>query len=367
MTATRHLPRLPPGLILDAFAGDATFAKTAQKAGFKVLAFDLNPKRVQFAVQPLDITKPDEMQVLKEAISENHVRISLLQLTVPLLAAFFSATHGPKDFADSLTRAIVEVVSYAIALEVPVAILHPSSSTFWSDASVLRLLQHKQSFKVCFHQCMHGGTQDRLATWWSTSSWISPLAVRCSRDHKHRSHNHLDPVWPMLMWHRAVELLSNAVLGVAAPAPLYGPAPSTLRPALGKQSKKARPLVSEFARYDAWALPLESSSGIELLLGCYPKGAKVVRRKLVSWGSVRVCVCPQASLDNLQSVLTHRWSWALKSEAPIITGQPDDAHLSMVCGMFEPLNFVETAEIVWVGIPREPEDFFSKSIPRFLS
>ena len=42
----------PEGLILDAFAGDATFAKTAQKAGFKVLAFDLNPKRVQFAVQP---------------------------------------------------------------------------------------------------------------------------------------------------------------------------------------------------------------------------------------------------------------------------------------------------------------------------
>ena len=88
------------------------------------------------------------------------MRISLLQLTVPLLAAFFSATHGSKDFADSLTRAIVEVVSYDIALEVPVAILHPSCSTFWSDASVLRLLQHKQSFKVCFHQCMHGGTQD---------------------------------------------------------------------------------------------------------------------------------------------------------------------------------------------------------------
>ena len=42
----------PEGLILDAFAGDATFAKTAQKAGFKVLAFDLNPKQVQFAVQP---------------------------------------------------------------------------------------------------------------------------------------------------------------------------------------------------------------------------------------------------------------------------------------------------------------------------
>ena len=352
----------PEGLILDVFAGDATFAKTAQKAGFKVLAFDLKPKRAQFAVQPLDPTKADELQVLKEAISENHARISLLQLTVPLLAAFFSATNGSKDFAESLTRAIVEIVSYAIVLEVPVAILHPSSSSFWSDASVLCLLQHKPSFKACFHQCMHGGTQDRLATWWSTSSWISPLAVRCSGDHKHRSHNPLDPVWPILMWQRAVELLSNAVLGVAAPAPLYGPAPSTLRPALGKQSKKARPLVSEFASYDSWALPLESSSGVELLLGCYPKGAKVVRRKLVSWGSVRVCVCPQASLDKLQSVLTPRWSWALNSEDPIITGQSDDAHVSMVCGMFEPLNFVETAELVWVGIPREPEDFLTKAV-----
>ena len=53
-------------------------------------------------------------------------------------------------------------------------------------------------------------------------------------------------------------------LGVAAPTPLYGPAP---RPALGKQSKKARPLVSEFAHYDSWALPLESSSSVEPLLG----------------------------------------------------------------------------------------------------
>ena len=352
----------PEGLILDVFAGDATFAKTAQKAGFKVLAFDLNPKRVQFAVQPLDITKPDEMQVLKEAISENHARISLLQLTVPLLAAFFSATRGSKDFAASLTQAIVEIVVYAIELEVQVAVLHPSSSNFWSYASVHRLLQRQPSFKVCFHQCMHGGTQDRLDTRWSTSSWISPLAVSCSRDHKHRSHNHLDPVWPVLLWHRAVELLSNTVLGVAAPTPLYSPAPSTLRPALGKQSKKARPLVSEFAHYDSWALPLASSCSLEPLLGCYPKGAKVVRRKLVSWGSVRVCVRPQVPLDMFQAVLTHRWSWALKSEVPIIEGQPDDSHLSMVCGMHEPQNFIETAEIVWVGIPREPEDFLEKAV-----
>ena len=177
-----------------------------------VLAFDLNPKRVQFAVQPLDITKPDEMQVVKEAISENHARISLLQITVPLLAAFFSETRGSKDFAASLTRAIVEIVWYAIELEVHVAILHPSSSNFWPDESVNRLLRHQPSFKVCFHQCMHGGTQDRLATRWSTSAWISPLAVRCSHDHKHRSHIHLDPAWPVLLWHREVELLSNAAL-----------------------------------------------------------------------------------------------------------------------------------------------------------
>ena len=100
------------------------------------------------------------------------------------------------------------------------------------------------------------------------------------------------------------------------------------------------------------------------MLGCYPKGAKakVVRRKLVSWGSVRVCVCPQVLRDKLEVVLTHRWSWALTSEVPIIAGQSDISHLSMVCGMLEPQNYVEAAEVVWVGIPREPEDFFEKAV-----
>ena len=111
-------------------------------------------------------------------------------------------------------------------------------------------------------------------------------------------------------------------------------------------------------------MPLDSSSSVESLLGCYPKGAKakVVRRKLVSWGSVRVCVCPQVLRDKLEVVLTHRWSWALTSEVPIIAGQSDISHLSMVCGMLEPQNYVEAAEVVWVGIPREPEDFLEKAV-----
>ena len=345
------------GLILDVFAGDAVFAKQAQKVGFKVLAFDLNPKRVQFPVQPLDITKSDEMQVLKDVISENRNGLTLVQITLPMLAAFFSSDRGSKEFAASLTEAVVDLSWHAINFSVDVAILHPANSAFWSFDKVSQLVQHLPSLTVQFHQCMHGGPQDRLASWWSTSSWHAALGVRCSRDHAHRSQSHADPTWPALLWTRAVDLLAVATGGSAAPAPLYGPSPTALRPALGKQSKKARPLVSEFARYDAWAVPLDCTA-LEPLISCYPKGAKVVRRKLVPWGSVRVCVCPEVSMAKLQDTLCNKWSWALCSESP----DEPQSQVSPVCGMLEPRNFVETAEIIWLGIPREPDDFLEKAV-----
>ena len=61
---TSAVHALTSGIIIDVFAGDAGFSKTAQSVGYQSLAFDINPKRAQFPIQPLNPTKDEELQIL---------------------------------------------------------------------------------------------------------------------------------------------------------------------------------------------------------------------------------------------------------------------------------------------------------------
>ena len=207
---------------------------------------------------------------------------------------------------------------------------------------------------------MHGGAQDRRAHWWCTTSLFGALSALCAKDHKHFSQPPSSSPWPSLLWLRAVELLNQACSKPTVNASLFGPPGATLRPALGKQSRKAKPLVSEFRAYDAWAVPLRSDPAD--LLNCYPKGARVVRRKLCVWGQVRVCSVPSVDFKVLESRLSEHWMWA--SDPDHFPTSDDKENTTGICGscLKTGHDFEDNIEVVWVGIPREPDDFLAKAV-----
>ena len=251
---TSAMHSVPTGIVLDVFAGDAGFCKAAQKSGYQAIAFDINPQRAQFPIQPLNPTKADEMQILLDLVSEHAASLLVVQRTVPLLGAFFSQDRGSPEFATALAIAVRSLVDHCVSLNVPVAILHPASSSFWEHYAVAVLWSSVSGQWTTFDQCMHGGAQDRRAHWWCTSSLFVALSALRAKDHKHFSQPSSASPWPSLLWLRAVELLNHACSKPTLNVSLFGPPGATLRPAMGKQSRKARPLVSEFRAYDAWAV-----------------------------------------------------------------------------------------------------------------
>ncbi|CAE7816673.1 unnamed protein product [Symbiodinium sp. CCMP2456] len=241
------------GVVLDVFAADAAFCKAAHKAGFHALAFDLKPQRAQFPIQALDITKDDERTVIMDVISEHASTLAMVQFTIPCLSSFFTDVSGSWDFALRLVTSVFIVCQLCHSLGVPFAILHPATSRFWHTPACTTFLDSVGGHWCTFDQCMHGGAQDRRAFWWSSTDVFTRLQATCSKDHKHGAQPKSASQWPHLLWDRAVELLCQRAGFAAYNHTLFGPPGKALRPAMNKQSRKARPLVSEFCAYDAWA------------------------------------------------------------------------------------------------------------------
>ena len=348
------------GVVLDVFAGDAAFCKIAHKAGFRALAFDLKPQRAQFPIQPIDITQVDERLILSEVISEHASTLVMVQFTIPCLSSFFTDATGSWDFAQRLVASIIELCRLCQSVDVPFSILHPATSRFWHMPTCAGFLAEAGGHWTTFDQCMHGGAQDRRAFWWASTDVFRPLQAVCSKDHKHGAQAVTSPQWPHLLWDRATELLLQRSGFAAGLSSLFGPPGRDFRPAMGKQSRKARPLVSEFCAYDAWVVPLRSDSHVQQLLRCYPKGSRVVRRKLVVWGSVRVCALPSVDLGKLSSVLSDSWTWPTHPFKPSESAKTKD--FTEVCGSVRISSPSQSLETIWVGIPREPDDFLQRAV-----
>ena len=100
------------------------------------------------------------------------------------------------------------------------------------------------------------------------------------------------------------------------------------------RGNKLKPLVSEFAKYHTWLFRVDNNeTDVADILQSLPKGAKIVHRKLMKLGDVRVGEVQGKKLRS--DVEQHE--------------------------MIEKISF---------GIPREPEDFVREAVraghPRFL-
>ena len=284
--------------------------------------------------------------------------------------------------ANCLYTFVCRLVRLAKSLGVAVSIENPGNSWMWCLPPFLDLFTEVAGETVYFHACMHGGTRDKLTCFWCTDNRFNKLAAACSKDHRHESWKPRivqgkpvfptasEAAYPVLLCHRMTELIRCAVTALPPQISLFGPAPSHLRLALEKQPRKRRPLVSLYAEYDAWALPIEQHEPLQRLLKCYPKGAKATSRKLCNWGQVRASVCRKIDASKLIPALTSAWTWCVDPDPQEFLPAFDSETSVRVCGVCAPSNFVETCEVVWIGIPHEREAFLALAVkaghPRML-
>jgi hypothetical protein len=195
---------------LELFAGTARVSRAIRRRGERACAIDR-------ADDPaLDLTVPDNVQVVTHAIRNGRVRGLWI---APPCASWSRARHGPplsswcslrsadhplglpglSDRAreivsegNAVMRVVARIVSVAIECEVPVIIENPECSYLWSAPEMLTL-PHKFMFReIKYDACAFGARwrkRTRLWCWGCSSDVTFPSLCHgqslCSYSHKH--------------------------------------------------------------------------------------------------------------------------------------------------------------------------------------
>ena len=278
--------------------------------------------------------------------------------------------------ANQLYRAVGRVVDLALQLGLFAAVENPLNSWAWLCDGLDHLCRRDDCYRLIFDACMHGGDRDKTTLFWCSDSRFQPLALRCSRDHKHASWKprFLDGHWqfpttqdaayPWLLCERMLYILATdfPTLSSTSQQPR-----ACEQVALQRQPRYARPLVSCYQAADCWAVPVRSTQAATPLLQCYPKGARVTQRKLVPWGVVRVCASSaydKFDKEGAAKLLGTTARIADRDQRESASAlQEDKNEVCEVVGMVCDDNpCAAQAEILTIGIPREPEDFVRAAI-----
>ena len=395
----------PTWLCIEVFAGSARLSQALQDSQFSAIAVDHKDKSGH-PILRLDLTNPAEAQILLDLIRE-HARIiryihlappcgtcsaarskpiaSFERAGVPSPAPLRSLDHilgfphlSGTDLlrtshANKLYEVTAQILLLADSLHIAVSLENPSNSLFWSIPCIASALASIKGFDVHFAHCMHGGRRDKKTCWWSNRPWFAALEAPCSRDHPHSSWaprlvagkpvfpTAEEAAYPHLLCKRVACLVLQRGGPLEVPKALHGPSSAITRLVWEKPSRRFLSLVPEYTQFDMWAVPLEQQSRAAQILKCYPKGARVCDRRLCRWGEVRACIPPRVPFKVLRHQLGPSWSWCQLAEG--LASQPvEDGDVSVVCGMCSPSNFVETAEILVIGVPRSPEVFLQEAV-----
>ncbi|CAE7700800.1 unnamed protein product [Symbiodinium sp. CCMP2592] len=388
-------PQRATPLVIEVFAGTARLSTACQKLGFRTLAIDKSTARGRFPIQRLDLTDADDLCILLDIIRLEAANIVWIHCAPPcgnasaarsrpipeLTAAGvrvpqpLRSTSEPQGLstltgadlervkkANMLYRAVGQIADLARQLNIFVTVENPRNSLAWLCDGLDELFRSPHH-TVVYDACMHGGTRDKTTLLWCSADWFQPLALRCSRDHQHASWKpRLQPhatsfptadeaAYPVLLCERMAHIIAARAGGLALAAPDPRPFSQVY---LQRQPRFARPLVACYSGRDDWAIPVRSDDLTSTLLACYPKGARIIQRKLVSLGMVRVCVpskCTGIDLSSLHSKYPQREDHLKHDETVAITG---------FVAADDPCS--EHAEIVSVGIPKEPCDFVADAV-----
>ena len=200
------------------------------------------------------------------------------------------------------------LILFAAKLDICVVVENPSNSLYWKTSFAKRFLDTLNGCTTDFHNCCHGGTRDKLTTFWCNKDWMQPLHMFCDGKHAHQSWRPRiqdgalvfptaeDAAYPWLLCTRIVNLALDKAKCLGAI--LY----STLEEQMSDKdfslmnryifealprSTKLRPLVPEFSHYSYVVTPAQHVDHCSAVLKSFPKGSKILSRRLWTWGVFR--------------------------------------------------------------------------------
>ncbi|CAE7215287.1 unnamed protein product [Symbiodinium sp. CCMP2592] len=355
-------PQRATPLVIEVFAGTARLSTACQKLGFRTLAIDKSTARGRFPIQRLDLTDADDLCILLDIIRLEAANIVWIHCAPPCGTASAArsrpipeltaagvrvpqplrSTSEPQGLstltgadlervqkANMLYRA-VQIADLARQLNIFVTVENPRNSLAWLCDGLDELFRSPHH-TVVYDACMHGGTRDKTTLLWCSADWFQPLALRCSRDHQHASWKpRLQPhatsfptadeaAYPVLLCERMAHIIAARAGGLA------------LAVYLQRQPRFARPLVACYSGSDDWAIPVRSD---DLTSTHRPV---VVAFQIPPTGEDRADCIEEDHLKHDETVA--------------ITG---------FVAADDPCS--EHAEIVSVGIPKEPCDFVADAV-----
>jgi hypothetical protein len=72
-------------------------------------------------------------------------------------------------------------------LDICIVVENPTNSLYWKTSFAQKFLAILGGFMTDFHNCCHGGSRDKLTTFWSNKEWMQPLKMFCDGQHPHQS------------------------------------------------------------------------------------------------------------------------------------------------------------------------------------
>ena len=404
-TSREVFPTHVAPLVLEVFAGTARLSSVCQRIGFRALAVDKVSTKSRFPIQQLDLTLADDLTLLLDIIRLEAGNLAWIHCAPPCGTASAARArplkgvqtanfHAPVPLrsprepqglstlsgldrtrveqANLLYKAVGTIVDLAMELQLFITIENPANSLAWLCDGLDHLFRCPHH-EVIFDSCMHGGNRDKRTLLWCSDPRFRPLALLCSKYHPHASWRPRvvdgqvafptkeEAAYPHLLCERMAYIVAAHYDNLLDVVPeLRQPTQVNLQ----RQPRLARPLVSCYGAYDSWAVPVRSAAFLEALLRCYPKGARVVQRKLVPWGMVRVCM-PSLSATSDFSALERGWKGNVRMalEEQQFLEQLHHEETVQVCGVFQADDPCSTsAELIVLGIPREPDDFVKEAI-----
>ena len=366
-------------MVIEIFAGTARLTRAVRDIGLSGLAVDTDSNRAQNVhIANYDLNDPAQFQALCELVQKHHDQILWVHFApacgtasrargrpLPKLQKLGVKVPQPLrsdeqpmglDGLGGLDKVKTETANITYenmcllarichGFQIAISIENPENSIFWKVPAVLELLSEIGGFMTVFDNCCHGGTRRKGTSWWANVDWFRQLAIRCDNSHFHEKWTadivdgkvcfptHLEAAYPVLLCRRLASIARDKALAFGAIETFNleeqtAQTPSTQHRILLDmlpRGRKFRPLVSEFGRYEKWAISASHGPDDATILQNFPKGAKIVHRQFQG-GDFRV--------DENAEVKMHE---SCIGESPAI-------------------------ELITVGVPRDATDFLDRAV-----
>ncbi|CAE7260467.1 unnamed protein product [Symbiodinium sp. CCMP2592] len=183
-------------LVIEIFAGTARLSTVAGRMGFRTLAVDRSSQRTNFSIQRLDLTMDEDLQTLLDIINLEARNIAWIHLAPPCGTASAArsrplpqAAHCGCPVPQPL-RSTTEPQGLSTLTGADKDRVFAANKLYRAVGRVVDLalqLGLFDSYQLIFDACMHGGDRDKTTLFWCSDPRFQSLALRCSRDHKHAS------------------------------------------------------------------------------------------------------------------------------------------------------------------------------------